>query len=111
TPTALPSSVLHPEQDSDHKSRQESYCCGNQQRLRPDDTGASRAPLLVSDKESDMESLTARQLSRETSEVLDRVERGETLEIKRGKRTIAKLVPVAPEPTKAEMKRFWEENE
>ncbi|MBI3181614.1 MAG: type II toxin-antitoxin system prevent-host-death family antitoxin [Myxococcales bacterium] len=44
-----------------------------------------------------MERLTVRQLSRETASVLDRVERGETIEVTRGKRVVAKVVPVQPQ--------------
>jgi antitoxin (DNA-binding transcriptional repressor) of toxin-antitoxin stability system len=41
-----------------------------------------------------MERLTIRELSRETAAVLDRVERGETIEVERGRRVVAKVVPV-----------------
>ncbi len=44
-----------------------------------------------------MEKLTIRELSRETAAVLDRVERGETIEVTRGRRVIAKVVPVQAE--------------
>jgi prevent-host-death family protein len=41
-----------------------------------------------------MDKLTVRELSRETAAVLDRVERGETIEVTRGRRVVAKVVPV-----------------
>lgn len=40
-----------------------------------------------------MKRLTARELSRETAAVLDRVERGASVEVTRGGRVVARLVP------------------
>ena len=55
-----------------------------------------------------MERLTVRALSRETAAVLDRVERGETIEVQRGKRVVARVVPVrSDEERKAEWKAHW----
>lgn len=54
-----------------------------------------------------MERLTVRELSRETASVLDRVERGETIEVERGRRVVARVVPVqAGEARRAD----WEEH-
>lgn len=54
-----------------------------------------------------MEHLTIRELSRETAAALDRVQRGETLEVRRGKRTVARLVPVR---ANAERAQRWKEH-
>ena len=40
-----------------------------------------------------MDYLTVRDLSRGTAAALDRVERGESLEVRRGKRPVARLIP------------------
>jgi antitoxin (DNA-binding transcriptional repressor) of toxin-antitoxin stability system len=54
-----------------------------------------------------MDYVTVRGLSRETAAALDRVERGESLEVRRGSRTVARLIPVvAP----VERKRRWKEH-
>jgi antitoxin (DNA-binding transcriptional repressor) of toxin-antitoxin stability system len=51
-----------------------------------------------------MDYVTVRGLSRETAAALDRVERGESLEVRRGSRAVARLIPVvAP----VERKRRW----
>ncbi|MHB8876211.1 MAG: type II toxin-antitoxin system Phd/YefM family antitoxin [Myxococcaceae bacterium] len=56
---------------------------------------------------SDMEHLTVRALSRETAAALDRVERGETIEVTRGKRVVAKIEPVRRDE---ERKLRWKEH-
>lgn len=54
-----------------------------------------------------MDYVTVRGLSRQTAAALDRVERGESIEVRRGKRAVARLVPVvAP----VERKRRWREH-
>lgn len=54
-----------------------------------------------------MEQLTVRALSRETAAALDRVERGETIEVTRGKRVVAQIEPVRRDE---ERKLRWEEH-
>ncbi len=49
-----------------------------------------------------MSRLTMRQLSRETAAALDRVERGETLEVRRGAEVVARVVPVRADQERAE---------
>ena len=54
-----------------------------------------------------MGQLTVRELSRETAAVLDRVEGGEVIEVKRGKRVVARVVPVRED---AERRAAWKEH-
>lgn len=54
-----------------------------------------------------MERLTVRDLSRETATVLDRVERGETIEVTRGNRVVAKIAPIQGE---AGREALWKEH-
>jgi prevent-host-death family protein len=48
----------------------------------------------------DMKSIPVRELQREIRAVLDRVERGESVEVTRRGRPVARLVPTQPSPAK-----------